>query len=358
MVAEDTALSISGISVNDVDNNLATTQLTVGNGTINVNLAGGATISGGANSSATLILSGTQAQINAALATVIYQGNLNYNGVDLLTVFSTDSSGVPLTDTDTLAITVTPVLDAIPGPERRFLEPESFLNTDSINTTIYEWQVANDPTSPILSTIHNIRKETALNSGQGVFQTDSATRAELIAGTGSESATPTYVQNSVRHVVLESSSASVQKTVQASQLESTARGIRAASADNTAIPAVESMIDPFAPLNLSATNKELVDPEQPLNRRDTQIKQAVAEKQVSGTDTQSERPQLNTDDSQAKWSFTVDPEPTTKLDQENDSGDDLVKKKPAKSFSSQLLSELQRIATNKQAPLDGAPSDE
>ena len=183
----------------------------MGNGTVTVNLAGGATISGGANGSATLIMSGTQTQINAALATVTYQGNLNYNGVDLLTVFSTDSSGVPLTDTDTVAITVTPVLDlnAIPGPERRFLEPEMFLNTDSINTTIYKWQVANDPTSPILSAIHNIRNETGLNSRQGVFQTDSATRAELTAGSSSESATPTYVQNSVRHLDLESSSASI-----------------------------------------------------------------------------------------------------------------------------------------------------
>ena len=72
---EDTALSIGGISVNDVDGNLATTQLTVTNGTVTVSLAGGATISAGANGTATLTLSGTQAQINAALATLSYQGN-------------------------------------------------------------------------------------------------------------------------------------------------------------------------------------------------------------------------------------------------------------------------------------------
>jgi CTP-dependent riboflavin kinase len=111
-VNEDTTLPIAGISVNDVDNNLASTRLTVGNGIINVNLAGGATISGGANGSNTLTLSGTQAQINAALATVTYQGTLNFNGADTLTVLSTDSSGVPLTDTDTVAITVNPVDDA------------------------------------------------------------------------------------------------------------------------------------------------------------------------------------------------------------------------------------------------------
>ena len=74
-VNEDTALSISGVSVNDVDGNLSTTQLTVANGAVKVSLAGGATISAGANGTSTLTLSGTQAQINAALASLAYQGN-------------------------------------------------------------------------------------------------------------------------------------------------------------------------------------------------------------------------------------------------------------------------------------------
>jgi hypothetical protein len=89
-VNEDTVLSIGGISVSDADGNLATTQLAVTNGTLNVSLAGGASISAGANGSSTLTLSGTQAQINAALATLSYQGNANFNGGDTLTVLSTD----------------------------------------------------------------------------------------------------------------------------------------------------------------------------------------------------------------------------------------------------------------------------
>ncbi|MDX2251143.1 MAG: cadherin domain-containing protein, partial [Nitrospira sp.] len=44
------------------------------------------------------------------LATLSYQGNLNYSGADLLTVTSTDSNAV--VDTDTVAITVTSVNDA------------------------------------------------------------------------------------------------------------------------------------------------------------------------------------------------------------------------------------------------------
>ena len=118
-VNEDSALSIGGISVNDVDGNLATTQLTVTNGTLNVSLAGGATISAGANGTSTLTLSGTQAQINAALASISYQGNANFNGADTLTVLSTDANGA--TDSDAVAITVSAVNDGpvntVPGAQ-------------------------------------------------------------------------------------------------------------------------------------------------------------------------------------------------------------------------------------------------
>ena len=74
-----------------------------------MSLAGGATISAGANGSSTLTLSGTQAQINAALATLTYQGNADFNGSDTLTVLSTDASGA--TDSDAVAITVSSVDD-------------------------------------------------------------------------------------------------------------------------------------------------------------------------------------------------------------------------------------------------------
>ena len=108
-VAEDTQQAITGISVSDADGNLATTQISVLNGNLNVTLSGGATITAGANNSATMTLSGTQAQINAALATIQYKGAANYNGNDTLTVLSTDGQNV--TDSDTVAITVTAVDD-------------------------------------------------------------------------------------------------------------------------------------------------------------------------------------------------------------------------------------------------------
>ena len=110
VVAEDTPLALGGVSVTDVDGNLSTVQLAVSNGTVTVTLSGGASISAGANGSATLTLLGTQADINATLATLLYQGTLNYSGPDTLTVTTTDTNGA--TDIDTVALTVTPVNDA------------------------------------------------------------------------------------------------------------------------------------------------------------------------------------------------------------------------------------------------------
>ncbi len=109
-VAEDSSLAISGISVTDVDGNLSTVQLSVTNGTLNVMLSGSATISAGANGSNTLTLSGSQADINATLTSLSYQGTLNYTGSDTLTITSTDGNSA--TDVDTVAITVTNVDDA------------------------------------------------------------------------------------------------------------------------------------------------------------------------------------------------------------------------------------------------------
>ena len=112
----NTVFAITGISVNDVDGNIATTRLTVAYGKVTVSLAGGATITAGANNTATLTLSGTQTQINAALATTSYQSNVGFTGTDTLTVLSTDSTGTPLTDSDTVSIIVN-ALYAVAGAD-------------------------------------------------------------------------------------------------------------------------------------------------------------------------------------------------------------------------------------------------
>ena len=171
-VNEDTALAFTGgstIAVHDVDGNLASTQLSVLHGTLAVT-AGGASVSG--NNSATLTLSGTEAQINATLATLSYQGGVNFNGSDTLTVLSTDSSAS--TDTDTVNITVNPVNDApvntVPGPQT--------VNEDTAlaftgGSTIAVHDVDGNLASTQLSVLHGTLAVTA--GGASVSGNNSAT---------------------------------------------------------------------------------------------------------------------------------------------------------------------------------------
>jgi parallel beta-helix repeat protein len=107
-VNEDTALAITGLSVNDPNGDLTSVQLTVLNGTLSALPSGTATVGG--SGSASVTISGTQADINASLASLNYQGALDYSGADTLTVRSTDAGG--LFDQDNVAITVSPVNDA------------------------------------------------------------------------------------------------------------------------------------------------------------------------------------------------------------------------------------------------------
>lgn len=117
-VAEDTNLSLTGLSIADVDaTGSMTVTLAVTRGKITVASATGVTIGTG-NGTSSVTLTGTVAAINAALSAtngVVYRGNLNYNGADTLTMTTSDGgstgTGGTLTDTDTVGITVTPVND-------------------------------------------------------------------------------------------------------------------------------------------------------------------------------------------------------------------------------------------------------
>ena len=79
-------------------------------------MTAGAGVTG--NGTASVTITGTAAQINAALAGLAYTGNLNFNGADTLTVATNDGTA---TDTDTVAITVNAVNDApvntVPGAQ-------------------------------------------------------------------------------------------------------------------------------------------------------------------------------------------------------------------------------------------------
>ena len=113
VTSEDTNKVISGVSVADVDNvSLATTlSIPAGSGILNVVTGGGATITN--NGSGTVTISGTAAQINAAIASITYTPTADYNTGSPaapinLTVATFDGS---VTTSGTVAITVTPVAD-------------------------------------------------------------------------------------------------------------------------------------------------------------------------------------------------------------------------------------------------------
>jgi len=105
---EDTATVITGVSVADVDSASLTTTLTVAHGTLGVVTGGGATIAG--NGSGTVTLSGTAAQINAAVASITYTPVADFNGSDSLGVATSDGS---LTTSSSVALTVTAVADVV-----------------------------------------------------------------------------------------------------------------------------------------------------------------------------------------------------------------------------------------------------
>jgi len=104
---------IDGLAVFDADaaGGTLTTTLSVLHGKLTFLVDGGAAISG--NGSASVTLTGTQAEINAALAipgNLTYRGDADFFGTDTLTLTTNDNgntgTGGALTDTDQVAINV------------------------------------------------------------------------------------------------------------------------------------------------------------------------------------------------------------------------------------------------------------
>lgn len=102
--------ALSGVSVTDGDNNLASVQVSVAHGTLQVTASGSVTL-GATNGTSSLTLTGTNIdELNTTLATLRYTSTTGYAGPDTLTVTTRDSTsaaiGGPLSDSDTLNFTV------------------------------------------------------------------------------------------------------------------------------------------------------------------------------------------------------------------------------------------------------------
>jgi hypothetical protein len=132
-VNEDATLTFSAgngnaITISDVDvgSGNETVTLTVASGILA--LGSTANLTSFTNNAASITLTGTVANVNAALNGLTYHGNLNFNGADSLVVSTSDNgntgSGGPRTDTDSVTINVTSVNDAPAGTDKAVLTAE------------------------------------------------------------------------------------------------------------------------------------------------------------------------------------------------------------------------------------------
>jgi CSLREA domain-containing protein len=87
---QDVALAIPGIRVADVDSNALTVTLAAGHGTLTLASTAGLAVTG--NGTAAVTLSGSLADLDDALAGLVYQGNLHYSGSDALNITANDGS--------------------------------------------------------------------------------------------------------------------------------------------------------------------------------------------------------------------------------------------------------------------------
>jgi hypothetical protein len=106
-IAEETALTITGLSISDPSSPTSTVTLTITNGTLALATTTGLSVTG--NNSGTVTLSGAIADINTALNGVTFTPNANISGNVTLAITAND--GV-LSASRNVAIAVTPVNDA------------------------------------------------------------------------------------------------------------------------------------------------------------------------------------------------------------------------------------------------------
>jgi hypothetical protein len=154
-VNEDTNLSITGLSVADVDlvSEPLSVTLSVSNGSLSMSTLTGISFATGSGAgSALMTFSGTQTNLNAALASLVYRANANTSGNDTLYITTSDlgtaGAGGTLIDIDSIAISVTPMNDlpvnTVPAAQA--------VNEDT-NLTISGLSVADADGSPLTVTL-------------------------------------------------------------------------------------------------------------------------------------------------------------------------------------------------------------
>ncbi|WP_294193296.1 VCBS domain-containing protein, partial [uncultured Sphingomonas sp.] len=183
-INEDAAafVPVTGLSVSDVDSDTLTVTLSVteGTGLLSLSQVGGLTFSAGdGRTDQTLTFSGTQADINNALASLDFSPAQNYNGVATITMTSTDSANA--SDTDTVAIAITPVNDA---PENGVTTTTFAGNEDAAAIAITGLSVSDVDAGDTLSV--------TLSTGNGTLTLGTTAGLTFTAGDGTADATLTF----------------------------------------------------------------------------------------------------------------------------------------------------------------------
>ncbi|KTD45129.1 hypothetical protein, partial [Legionella quateirensis] len=128
----------NAISLTDIDSASVTTTVSVSHGTLTLSAAAvdaaaaaGVTISN--NGTGNLTLVGAPNNINTVLNGLSYHPIADYNGADNLTIVTSDGA---LSDTDNIAITVTPVVDI--ANDVIILNEDTVANYDVNNNDTFE----------------------------------------------------------------------------------------------------------------------------------------------------------------------------------------------------------------------------
>ena len=186
-VNEDTDLTISGISVDDVDDDLDPSlvrqvTLSVSDGTITLGDATGVAFTAGGDGEASLTFVGTLTDLNAALDGLIYRGTLDFHGSDTLTVTiddlgETGIAGAPRTASDTVDITVAAVNDrpTITVPDAQTVNEDTDLTISGISVDDVDDYL--DP---------NLVRQVTLSVSDGTITLGDATVVSFIAGSDGE----------------------------------------------------------------------------------------------------------------------------------------------------------------------------
>ncbi|MDX6595828.1 MAG: hypothetical protein QOI72_1210, partial [Solirubrobacterales bacterium] len=151
-ITTDTDYAFNGaktISVSDADagSGLIHTTLSAVHGDLTVTL-GGATVFTGTNGTHTVGLQGTVTQINAALATLVYNSDAGYTDADTLQILTNDQGNSPApaqSDTDTVSLNIIPKVWYIDDSVGAQSDATHFTSLAAFNTAHNAVSAANAP---------------------------------------------------------------------------------------------------------------------------------------------------------------------------------------------------------------------